>query len=94
MFCINGINFVYIKAQGLYIVTTSRYNISPSDTLQVLMRLVSIIRDFWGVVSEESIRKNFVLVYEVIDEMIDFGYPQSVTTDTIRPYIVNEAILV
>ena len=94
MFCLNGINFVHIKQNGMFMVVTSRYNISPSDSLQVLMRLVSIIRDFCGVMSEESIRKNFILVYEIIDEMIDFGYPQSITTDSIRPYIVNEANLV
>lgn len=29
---------------------------------------------------EESIRDNFVIIYELMDEMMDFGYPQ--TTDT------------
>ena len=28
---------------------------------------------------EESIRDNFVICYELLDEMVDFGYPQ--TTD-------------
>ncbi len=26
---------------------------------------------------EESIRDNFVIVYELLDEMMDFGYPQA-----------------
>ena len=25
---------------------------------------------------EESIRDNFVIIYELLDEMMDFGYPQ------------------
>ena len=29
---------------------------------------------------EESIRDNFVVIYELLDEFMDFGYPQ--TTDT------------
>ena len=29
---------------------------------------------------EESIRDNFVIVYELLDELLDFGYPQ--TTDS------------
>ena len=28
-------------------------------------------------VEEESIRDNFVIVYELLDEMMDFGFPQS-----------------
>ena len=75
MFCINGVNFVHVKKGGLYIVVTSRYNIAPSVTIDLLCRLSNIIKDFCGVITEEGIRKNFVLVYEIIDEMIDFGYP-------------------
>lgn len=26
---------------------------------------------------EESIRDNFVIIYELLDEMMDFGYPQT-----------------
>ena len=75
MFCINGVNFIHVKKGGLYIVVTSRYNIAPSVTIDLLGRLGNIIKDFCGVITEEGIRKNFVLVYEIIDEMIDFGYP-------------------
>lgn len=30
-------------------------------------------QDYCGVLSEDSLRKNFVLVYELLDEMVDFG---------------------
>ena len=32
-----------------------------------------LIKDYCGVLSEESMRVNFVLVYELLDEIIDFG---------------------
>jgi AP-4 complex subunit mu-1 len=35
-----------------------------------------VIKDFCGVLSEEAIRKNFVMIYEILDEVIDFGHPQ------------------
>ena len=28
-------------------------------------------------VEEESVRDNFVIIYELLDELMDFGYPQS-----------------
>lgn len=55
---------------------------------------MKVFRDYCGVLNEESIRKNFVLIYEIIDEIIDYGHPQLVTTENIRPFIVNEPILV
>jgi AP-4 complex subunit mu-1 len=42
---------------------------------------------------EESIRKNFVLIYEIIDEIIDYGHPQLMTTENIKQFVINEPIL-
>ena len=44
--------------------------------LELLNRIARVIKDYCGVLSEESIRKNFILVYELLDEMLDFGYVQ------------------
>ena len=56
--------------------------------------MLKIFRDYCGIINEESIRKNFVLIYEIIDEVIDYGHTQLVTTEAIRPLIVNEPIIV
>ena len=75
LFNIDGINFAYIKKFGLYIVCTNRFDTSPSVVLEILNRIVKIIKDFCGILNEDSIRKNFVLIYEILDEIIDFGVP-------------------
>jgi AP-4 complex subunit mu-1 len=33
------------------------------------------MHDFCGGIEEELLRTNFVLIYELMDEIIDFGYP-------------------
>ena len=43
---------------------------SPSFTLELLERLARVFKDYCGVLTEESIRKNFILIYELLDEMI------------------------
>jgi len=43
--------------------------------LELLKRIVSVIHDFCGGLDEELLRTNFILVYEIIDEMIDYGIP-------------------
>ena len=57
------------------------------------MTILKVIKDFCGVLSEDVLRKNFTLLYEITDEMLDFGYPQLTATELVKPLIVNEPIL-
>ncbi|CAG8851696.1 21873_t:CDS:2, partial [Racocetra persica] len=43
---------------------------------------------------EESIRDNFVIIYELLDEMMDFGYPQTTETKILQepPMAVTNAV--
>jgi AP-1 complex subunit mu len=38
---------------------------------------VEVFTEYFKVLEEESIRDNFVIIYELLDEMMDFGYPQT-----------------
>jgi AP-4 complex subunit mu-1 len=62
--------------------------------LELLNRLSKVFKDYCGVLTEESIRKNFVLIYELLDEMMDFGYPQITSTEALKVYVHNEASIV
>lgn len=75
-------------------MATTKHNVSPSYVMDILYRMMKVFRDFCGVLNEESIRKNFVLIYEIIDEIIDYGHPQLMTTENIKQFIVNEPILI
>jgi len=59
-----------VKVIGLLFVATTRANVSPSLILELLQRIARVIKDYLGILSEESLRKNFVLVYELLDEVI------------------------
>ena len=76
IFLYEGITYLYIKTNGLYFVGTTRSNVSGSMMMELLNRLTRVFKDYCGVLTEESIRKNFILLYELLDEMLDFGYAQ------------------
>ncbi|SOV20244.1 AP-4 complex subunit mu,putative [Plasmodium gaboni] len=90
VFYLNGINFTYLKSNNLYFVLTSLFNISPSYLIELLHRLLKIFKDFCGQITEELIRTNFILIYEIIDEIIDYGYLQNSNTEYIKNLIHNE----
>ncbi|XP_031394499.1 AP-4 complex subunit mu [Punica granatum] len=94
VFNVDGVNYFHVKVAGLLFVATTRVNISPSLVLELLQRIARVIKDYLGVLSEDSLRKNFVLVYELLDEVIDFGYVQSTSTEVLKSYIFNEPIAV
>ena len=73
-------------------VGTTRFDGSPAFLLELINRISTVIKDFCGILTEESIRKNFILIYEILDEIIDFGNPQLTSTEVIKPHIVNEPI--
>ncbi len=43
-----------------------------------------------GKLEEESIRDNFVVIHELLDEMLDFGYPQVTNTKLLQEFIKTE----
>lgn len=92
LFNIEGINFAYIKKSGLFVVSTYRFDCSPPFVLEILNNICKIIKDSLGVINEQAIRKNFILIYQILDEMIDFGYPQLTSTQQIKSYITSQPI--
>ncbi|XP_019175241.1 PREDICTED: AP-4 complex subunit mu-like isoform X2 [Ipomoea nil] len=94
VFNADGVNYFHVKVVGLLFVATTRTNLSPSLVLELLQRIARVTKDYLGILNEDSLRKNFVLVYELLDEVIDFGYVQTTSTEVLKSYIFNEPIVI
>lgn len=81
----NNISFVYTIENDVYCVMATRLNAPTMVAFEFLRCIVRIFTAYFGCpFSEEAIRNNFVLVYELLDEMMDNGYPQLTVLDTLR----------
>lgn len=49
-----------------------------------------VFSEYFKELEEESIRDNFVIIYELLDEFMDFGYPQTTDTKILQEYITQE----
>ena len=47
------------------------------------------MKEYFKEVEEESIRDNFVICYELLDELLDFGYPQTTDAKILQEYITQ-----
>lgn len=94
IFNLDGVSYIFIKKNGLYFVATTGSNVSPCAVVELLSKMAKVFKDFCGILNEESIRKNFVLVYELLDEMVDFGHAQTTNTEHLKSCIHNEAVMI
>lgn len=67
---IGGYHFVTVKIEGLNWVLVIREDTSISLSLEVIYHLIDLVKDICGDISEECLKINFSVVYEIIDEVI------------------------
>uniref|UniRef100_A0A8C1GYI2 Adaptor related protein complex 4 subunit mu 1 n=1 Tax=Cyprinus carpio TaxID=7962 RepID=A0A8C1GYI2_CYPCA len=87
-----GLHFIHVRQGGLYWVASTKTNPSPFTIIEFLNRLAALTKDYCGSLSEKSVRMNFALIYELLDEMVDFGYIQTTSTDILKNFIQTEAV--
>jgi AP-1 complex subunit mu len=83
--------FVWIRVNNIYMVTISRGNPNVALILSFLYKLKEVLTDYFGELEDESIRDNFVITYELLDEMMDHGYPQITEVKVLKEFIKTEA---
>ena len=50
-----------------------------------------VFREYFRELEEESIRDNFVIIYELLDEFMDFGYPQTTDTSVLQEWVLQQS---
>ncbi|OQV15502.1 AP-1 complex subunit mu-1 [Hypsibius exemplaris] len=85
-----GVTFAYVKFNSLYLVATTKRNANITQIFSFLHKAVEVFREYFKEFEEESIRDNFVVIYELLDEMMDFGYPQTTDSKILQEYITQE----
>lgn len=87
---INGCHFIHTTQGDICLVAATKDNINVVLVLKMLYKMIDIFKAYFGgVFDENQIRKNFVLIYELLDEIIDYGYPQILEADILKKYITQ-----
>ncbi|CAG8483955.1 611_t:CDS:2 [Funneliformis caledonium] len=86
-----GVNYLYIRHNNLYLLALTKKNSNATTILLFLHKLTEVFTEYFKELEEESIRDNFVIIYELLDEMMDFGYPQTTETKILQEYITQES---
>ena len=84
--------FSHIKSENIYVVGVSKGNVNSALVFEFLYKLVALGKSYFGRFDEEAVKTNFVMVYELLDEILDFGYPQNTEMESLKMYITTEGV--
>ncbi|KAG8954457.1 hypothetical protein FRC04_011784 [Tulasnella sp. 424] len=85
-------SFFHVRVNNVYVMAVTKNNANAALVFEFIYKFNSIARSYFSKVDEESVKNNFVLIYELIDEILDFGFPQNSEIDTLKMYITTESV--
>ena len=89
VFTDNGITYASVKQNNVYLLALTKKNANVTMILLYLYRMCDVFQEYFGEITEEAIRDNFVIIYELMDEMMDFGYPQTTEHKILKEFIMQ-----
>jgi len=72
----------------LFFLCVVQTEVSPLLVIEFIHRICDVLGDYLGEVREDVVKENFVLLYQLLDEMMDNGFPL-----TTEPNILKSMIL-
>ncbi|KAG5383191.1 hypothetical protein IGI04_034661 [Brassica rapa subsp. trilocularis] len=76
-----------IVRDGITFLACTQVEMPPLMAIEFLCRVADVLSDYLGGLNEDLVKDNFIIVYELLDEMIDNGFPL-----TTEPNILREMI--
>uniref|UniRef100_A0A2M4AFH6 Putative adaptor complex medium subunit family n=1 Tax=Anopheles triannulatus TaxID=58253 RepID=A0A2M4AFH6_9DIPT len=85
-------SFFHIKRANIWLAAVTKQNVNAAMVFEFLLKIIDVMQSYFGKISEENIKNNFVLIYELLDEILDFGYPQNSDTGVLKTFITQQGI--
>ena len=85
-------SFFHVRVNNVFVLAVTKCNANAALVFELLYRFLSISKSYFNKLDEEAVKNNFVLIYELLDEILDFGYPQNSEIDALKMHITTEGI--
>eukprot|EP00894_Picocystis_sp_ML_P005272 jgi/Pico_ML_1/55789/g1427.t1 len=83
---LGDVNFVFTKSKEVYAFAASRWDANCSLALEFLEQILEVLKSYshHDELKADKIREKLTLVLSVLDEAMDFGYPQMLEADILK----------
>merc|ERR1712070_1127297 len=79
---------VHVYRFDLFFLCILQAEVPPLLVIEFIHKICDVLKDYLGEVREDVVKENFVLLYQLLDEMMDNGFPL-----TTEPNILKSMIL-
>ena len=86
-----GIAYFHIQVNNLIFLIVAQANVNVTMIFSLMYKMIDVFKEYFNELEEESIRDNFVVIYELLDEMLDNGYPQTTEHKILKEFIKTES---
>ncbi|ESO96035.1 hypothetical protein LOTGIDRAFT_214627 [Lottia gigantea] len=78
---------INIYRNNLYFVAVVTTEVPPLFVLEFLHRICDTFEDYFNECNESTLKEHYVIVYEILDEMLDNGFPLAVESNVLKELI-------
>lgn len=84
---------ISIQRGAVALVAACKQETQPLFVIEFLHRVVDTFEDYFSECTETVIKDNYVVVYELLDEMLDNGFPLATESNILKELIKPPNIL-
>jgi len=81
---------IHIYRNDLFFLSVVNAEFPPLLVLEFLHRLIDTFKEYFNDVSEEGLKSNFVTVVQLLDEMMDNGFPMITEPNILKDMILQQ----
>lgn len=87
-------SLIHLQRSGLYFLACATLDAVPLSVSSFLESLADVLTDYLGgELGEHAIKDHFITVYELLDEMLDNGYPLTMEPNVLKEIIAPPTML-
>jgi len=84
---------ISIYRDDVFLMVTSTGETQPLLAVEFLHRVFDIFEEYFGTVEESTIKENFATVYQLLEEMMDYGYPLTTEPNALKAMIKPASVI-
>eukprot|EP00608_Synchroma_pusillum_P002047 CAMPEP_0198436644 /NCGR_PEP_ID=MMETSP1452-20131203/43458_1 /TAXON_ID=1181717 /ORGANISM="Synchroma pusillum, Strain CCMP3072" /LENGTH=403 /DNA_ID=CAMNT_0044157207 /DNA_START=24 /DNA_END=1231 /DNA_ORIENTATION=- len=78
---------ISVLRDDIFFLVTTTGEVPPLLAIEFLHRVFDIFQEYFGTVEETTLRENFSTVYQLLEEMMDNGYPLTTEPNVLKAMI-------
>lgn len=88
-----NLTFFFLEHSNIRILAVTNGNANSMMIFSFLNSFLKLLQEFLINVEADTVRDNAIMIYELLDEIIDNGYPQSTDIKLMKKYMTSTAKL-